>query len=53
MSEPRRIAADVLDGTVSHIVIDGTLYRVEQDDYDADPYLVTVGPFEPECDDGE
>jgi hypothetical protein len=53
MSDARRIVADVLDGTVSHIVVDGTLYRVEQDDYDADPYLVTVGPFEPECDDGE
>ena len=45
MPDARRIAADVLDGTISHIVIDGTLYRVAQDADDADPHLIDVGPF--------
>jgi len=49
MADARRIAADVLDGTISHIVIDGTLYRVAQDDHDADPYLIEVGPFDAEA----
>jgi len=53
MSDARRIAADVLDGTVSHIVVEGTLYRVQQDAHDADPFLVEVGPFEREDDDGD
>jgi hypothetical protein len=48
MPDARRIAADVLDGTISHIVVDGTLYEVAQDDHDADPYLIEVGPFDPQ-----
>jgi len=46
VTDARRIAADVLDGTISHIVVDGTLYEVAQDDHDADPYLIEIGPFD-------
>jgi hypothetical protein len=51
MPDARRIAADVLDGTISHIVVDGTLYRVQQDAPDAEPYLVDCGPFDREAHD--
>jgi len=45
MPDARRIAADILDGTISHIVVGGTLYEVAQDDHDADPHLIEIGPF--------
>ena len=48
VTDARRIAADVLDGTISHIVVDGTLYEVAQDAHDADPYLIEIGPFDGE-----